>query len=121
VEHIPLTFEHALLISGDSTVADACTQLAPRFQATLTIVDRIPPFVYPHADLVLWHTHYPLDHAAYHRLRAIYARVLAIYRRPPGGERLGPFQPFIQFIIFPFDLEDAYELIRSQWKRAAWP
>jgi hypothetical protein len=114
-------FQHALLSSADSAVIEACVQLAPYFQATLSIVDGVPPFVHQYSDLLLWHTHYPLDHPAYHRLRAVYARVLAIYRRPPGGERLGPLQPYIPFIIFPFHLEDACELIQILWRRAPWP
>jgi hypothetical protein len=120
VEHTPLTFQHALLVSADTAVMEACTQLATCFQATLTIVDRVPPFVHSHADLAFWHTHYPLNRPAYRRLRAAYARVLAIYRRPPEGEQLGPLQPFIPFIIFPFHLEDACELIQLLWKRAPW-
>jgi hypothetical protein len=116
-----VSLRHTLLISSNPQVADALRQITDRFQASLTRIDHVPPFVHQHMDLVFWHTIYPLDHAQYVHLRMFYTRVLAIYTRPPRGELLGPLRPFIPFMYFPFHPDDAVELILANLNRPSWP
>ena len=112
---------HTLLISSEIAVVDGVTLLTNQLRASLTTVKNVPPFVHRDVDLVFWHTVYPFDYNQYKFLRTYYRRVLAVYIRPQGGERIGPIAPvFIPFMLFPFHLEDAVELIQLHLKRSTW-
>jgi hypothetical protein len=47
-----VSLRHTLLISSNPQVADALRQITDRFQASLTRIDHVPPFVHQHMDLV---------------------------------------------------------------------
>jgi hypothetical protein len=110
-----------LLVTDESSVADAMLPVAELLQASLQIESTITDAFGVAADLILWHAK-GFSVTQYNQLHAQCPRIIILVKRTKEWHKgsLSNVLP-VYFVVIPFDVEDTAVIIRGSMQGSAPP